>query len=56
MCIRGIYTDATLIVDRSLGVRTIAIYSKADAVSQHIIDADEAVLLDGPDSAAYTDG
>ena len=32
---------------RSLGVRTIAVYSEADARSPHVLEADEAVLI-GP--------
>lgn len=38
-----------------LGVRTIAVYSEADAASQHVRDASEAVLLRGSNATAYTD-
>ena len=41
---------------RALGITTVAIYSKSDVESKHVTAADEAVLLDGPDSTAYTDG
>ncbi|EED20897.1 urea amidolyase, putative [Talaromyces stipitatus ATCC 10500] len=41
---------------RELGVRTIAIYTKADSTSRHVSVADEAVLLPGEDATAYTDG
>jgi urea carboxylase len=40
---------------KRLGVKTIAIYSEADAASQHVRDADEAVLLPGSNATAYTD-
>ncbi|KAJ4352812.1 hypothetical protein N0V95_003920 [Ascochyta clinopodiicola] len=40
---------------RKLGVKTIAVYSEADAASQHVRDADEAVLLPGSNATAYTD-
>lgn len=40
---------------KKLGVKTIAIYSEADAASSHVRDADEAVLLPGSNSTAYTD-
>lgn len=41
---------------KSLGIRTIAIYSRADAASTHVSAADEAVPLVGPNAAVYTDG
>ncbi|KAF2856447.1 hypothetical protein T440DRAFT_463785 [Plenodomus tracheiphilus IPT5] len=41
---------------KKLEIRTIAIYSEADAASQHVCDADEAVLLPGSNATAYTDG
>jgi urea carboxylase len=41
---------------KKLGVKTIAIYSEADAASQHVRDADEAVPLPGSNTTAYTDG
>lgn len=37
-------------------IRTIAIYTEADAASAHVAAADEAILLAGPDSKAYLDG
>ena len=40
---------------KKLSVRTIAIYSEADAASQHVRDADVAVLLPGSNATAYTD-
>lgn len=39
-----------------LGVHSIAIITNADATSLHATLADEAVLLPGDDSTAYTDG
>lgn len=41
---------------KKLGIRTISIYTNADAASIHVGAADEAVLLSGPDSKAYLDG
>lgn len=41
---------------KALGIRTIAIYTQADAASTHVSTADEAVLLSGPDAKAYLDG
>ncbi|OGE50922.1 hypothetical protein PENARI_c015G08798 [Penicillium arizonense] len=41
---------------KELGVRTISIYTAADATSQHVRAADEAVLLPGDDSTAYING
>lgn len=41
---------------KKLRIKTIAIYTAADAASLHVSDADEAVLLSGPDSKAYLDG
>lgn len=46
----------TCTIHRELGVRTIAIYTKADSTSRHVSVADEAVLLPGEDATAYTDG
>jgi urea carboxylase len=40
---------------KKLNIKTIAIYSEADAASQHVWDADEAVLLPGSNATAYTD-
>ncbi|KAF4554208.1 Urea carboxylase-like protein [Elsinoe fawcettii] len=39
-----------------LHLRTVAVYTNADAASLHVTAAHEAVLLPGPDSTAYTDG
>jgi len=41
---------------KKLGIRTISIYTNADAASIHVGAADEAILLSGPDSKAYLDG
>ncbi|KAK5098643.1 hypothetical protein LTR70_002532 [Exophiala xenobiotica] len=41
---------------KKLGIKTITIYTAADAASLHVGAADEAVLLSGPDSKAYLDG
>ena len=41
---------------KALEIRTVAIYTEADAASAHVTAADEAVLLSGPDSKAYLDG
>lgn len=41
---------------KALKIWTIAIYTEADAASAHVVAADEAVLLSGPDSKAYLDG
>ncbi|KAI8936168.1 hypothetical protein NX059_006602 [Plenodomus lindquistii] len=41
---------------KKLNIETIAIYSEADAASQHVRDADEAVLLPGSNATAYTEG
>ncbi|EUC48148.1 hypothetical protein COCMIDRAFT_88057 [Bipolaris oryzae ATCC 44560] len=40
---------------KKLNIKTIAIYSEADAASQHVRDADDAVLLPGSNATAYTD-
>jgi urea carboxylase len=40
---------------KKLNIKTVAIYSEADAASQHVWDADEAVLLPGSNATAYTD-
>ncbi|KAF2125612.1 hypothetical protein P153DRAFT_323616 [Dothidotthia symphoricarpi CBS 119687] len=40
---------------KKLSIHTIAIYSEADAASQHVRDADEAVLLPGSNATAYID-
>ena len=41
---------------RSLGIRTIAIYTEPDAASTHVSQADVAVLLPGSPANAYLDG
>ena len=41
---------------KRLGIRTISIYTPADATSSHVSEADEAVLLPGSNSSAYTEG
>ena len=41
---------------RELGVRSIAVLTHTDATSLHATLADEAVVLPGDDSSAYTDG
>ncbi|OLN81829.1 putative urea carboxylase 1, partial [Colletotrichum chlorophyti] len=39
-----------------LSIHTVSIYTDGDATSLHVLHADEAVLLRGGDSTAYTDG
>lgn len=39
-----------------MGIKTISIYSEADAASSHVTAADETVLLSGNNSTVYTDG
>ena len=41
---------------KKIGIKTISIYTEADASSNHVVDADETVLLTGSDSKAYIDG
>ncbi|KAM0810637.1 putative Urea amidolyase [Seiridium cardinale] len=41
---------------RELGVRSVAIFTNADATSLHVSLADEAILLPGSEGTAYTDG
>lgn len=41
---------------KELGIKTVSIYTAADVASLHVSQADEAVLLPGPDATAYTDG
>ena len=41
---------------KRLGIKTVSIYTAADAASLHVSQADEAVLLSGSNSTAYTDG
>ncbi|KAH6980643.1 allophanate hydrolase subunit 2-domain-containing protein [Ilyonectria sp. MPI-CAGE-AT-0026] len=40
---------------KELGITSVAIFTNADATSQHVSSADEAVLLPGSDSTAYID-
>jgi acetyl-CoA carboxylase, biotin carboxylase subunit len=40
---------------RRLGVRTVAVYSEADAALPFVAEADEAVRLEGPPAQAYRD-
>lgn len=39
-----------------MNIKTISIYTPVDAASLHVQDADEAILLKGDNSTAYTDG
>lgn len=41
---------------RKLGIKTISIYTTADAASEHVTAADEAILLSGSDAKGYIDG
>ncbi|MFY7961998.1 MAG: biotin carboxylase N-terminal domain-containing protein, partial [Elsteraceae bacterium] len=36
---------------RRMGIKTVAVYSEADADAKHVREADEAVLVGGPASA-----
>ena len=53
---RGEIAVRIIRTSKRLGIKTISIYTAADAASNHVGDADEAVLLSGPDSKAYLDG
>ena len=53
---RGEIATRIIHTSKKLGIRTISIYTAADAASTHVSDADEAVLLLGPESKAYIDG
>ncbi|KPI37203.1 putative urea carboxylase [Cyphellophora attinorum] len=53
---RGEIATRIIRTSKRLGIRTISIYTAADASSTHVSDADEAILLTGPDSKAYLDG
>lgn len=46
----------TIKTAKRLGIKTISIYTPADAASLHVSQADEAVLLPGSNSTAYTEG
>ena len=41
---------------KRLGIKAISIYTAADAASLHVSQADEAFLLSGSNSTAYTEG
>ena len=53
---RGEIATRIIRTSKKLGIKTISIYTAADAASTHVGDADEAILLSGPDSKAYLDG
>jgi urea carboxylase len=53
---RGEIATRIIRTSKKLGIRTISIYTAADGASTHVADADEAILLNGPDSKAYLDG
>ncbi|ETN38161.1 urea carboxylase [Cyphellophora europaea CBS 101466] len=53
---RGEIATRIIRTSKELGIRTISIYTAADAASTHVGNADEAVLLSGLDSKAYLDG
>ncbi|MCA9982407.1 MAG: acetyl-CoA carboxylase biotin carboxylase subunit, partial [Anaerolineales bacterium] len=39
---------------RAMGIRTVAVYSTADAEARHVLEADEAIWIgDAPPSASY---
>lgn len=41
---------------KQLGIKTISIYTSADAASLHVSQADVAIQLSGSNTTAYTDG
>ncbi|KAL8654478.1 MAG: hypothetical protein Q9210_001481 [Variospora velana] len=53
---RGEIAARTLRTAKRLGLRTIAVYTEADAASSHVIEADVPILLSGGDSKGYLDG
>lgn len=53
---RGEIAVRIICMAKALNIRTIAIYTEADAASAHVAVADEAILLTEPDSKAYLDG
>ncbi|TID21255.1 urea carboxylase [Venturia nashicola] len=53
---RGEITVRIIKTAKKLGIKTISIYTEPDAASKHVSDADEAYLLSGTPSTAYTDG
>ncbi|KAI9749349.1 MAG: hypothetical protein M4579_006903 [Chaenotheca gracillima] len=44
------------LLEGSLGIRSIAIYTESDRASPHVTEADEAILLSGGDAQGYTNG
>jgi len=53
-CMR--FSTNALTSARKLHIRTIAIYTEADAASSHVSEADESVLLPGGNAQGYLDG
>ncbi|KAA6408635.1 MAG: urea carboxylase [Lasallia pustulata] len=53
---RGEIASRIIRTAKSLEIRTIAIYTEADAASSHVVQADEPVLLTGGDAKGYLDG
>ncbi|KAL8776128.1 MAG: hypothetical protein Q9213_008383, partial [Squamulea squamosa] len=53
---RGEIATRIIKTAKKLGIRTIAIYTTADAASSHVIEADVPVLLSGGDTKGYLDG
>ncbi|MGH3796154.1 MAG: acetyl-CoA carboxylase biotin carboxylase subunit [Pseudonocardiaceae bacterium] len=52
---RGEIARRVIRTANSLGVRTIAVYSTADAELPFVVEADESVALEGPPGGAYRD-
>ncbi|KAI4120749.1 MAG: hypothetical protein LQ338_006790, partial [Usnochroma carphineum] len=53
---RGEIATRTLRTAKRLGIRTIAVYTEADAASSHVVQADVPVLLSRGNSKGYLDG
>jgi urea carboxylase len=53
---RGEIATRLIRTARALNIRTVSIYTAADASSTHVSNADVAIQLEGPDSKAYLDG
>ncbi|KAL9594051.1 MAG: hypothetical protein Q9219_007241 [cf. Caloplaca sp. 3 TL-2023] len=53
---RGEIATRILKSAKRLGVRTIVVYTEADAASSHVVEADVPVLLPGGNSKGYLDG
>ncbi|RDI76657.1 hypothetical protein Vi05172_g13363 [Venturia inaequalis] len=53
---RGEITVRIIKTAKNLGIKTISVYTEPDAASKHVSDADDAYLLIGTPSTAYTDG